>query len=85
MDLVLELHEKARRRGKRVVLPEAADERVVQAAGRLASEGLVQPVLVEARGRQKEATVQRHQHDFTCANVLGDSRPVSSPASRMRS
>jgi phosphate acetyltransferase len=50
MDLILELHEKARRRGKRVVLPEAADERVVQAAGRLASEGLVQPVLVEARG-----------------------------------
>ena len=50
MDLILELHEKARRRGKRVVLPESADERVVQAAGRLASEGLVHPVLVEARG-----------------------------------
>lgn len=52
MDLILELHEKARRKDCRIVLPEAADERVVQAAARLASEGLVQPILVEARGMQ---------------------------------
>jgi len=50
MDLILELHEKARRKNSTIVLPEASDERVVQAAARLASEGLVRPVLVEARG-----------------------------------
>jgi phosphate acetyltransferase len=50
MDLILELHEKARRKNATIVLPEAADERVMQAAARLASEGLAKPVLVEARG-----------------------------------
>jgi phosphate acetyltransferase len=46
MDLLLELRERARRLRRRVVLPEAQDARVVQAAGRLASEGLCVPVLV---------------------------------------
>ena len=50
MDVVLELREKARRLGRRIVLPESSDERVVRAAGVLASEGLCQPVLVEAPG-----------------------------------
>ena len=50
MDVRLELREKARRLRPRVVLPEAQDERVVQAAATLASEGLAQPVLIEARG-----------------------------------
>jgi len=50
MDVRLELREKARRLRPRVVLPEAQDDRVLQAAATLASEGLVQPVLVEARG-----------------------------------
>ena len=50
MDIVLELREKARRLGRRIVLPESADERVVRAAGILASEGLCQPVLVEMPG-----------------------------------
>ncbi len=50
MDLLLELHEKARRAGRRVVLPEASDERVLQAAARLAAEDLCQPVVVAAPG-----------------------------------
>lgn len=50
MDVLLELREKARRAGRRIVLPESQDPRVVQAAARLASEGLCQPVLVEGRG-----------------------------------
>ena len=50
MDVLLELHERARRKNARIVLPEAGDERVVRAAARLADEGLVQPVLVRARG-----------------------------------
>lgn len=50
MDVLLELQERARRKAARIVLPEAGDERVVRAATRLASEGLVQPVLVRAKG-----------------------------------
>lgn len=50
MDVVLELREKARRLGRRIVLPESQDPRVVQAAARLASEGLCRPVLVQSPG-----------------------------------
>lgn len=48
MNLILELHEKSRRLQKRIVLPEAQDPRVRQAATRLASERLCTPVLVDA-------------------------------------
>ena len=51
MDVLLELHEKARRARRRIVLPESSDPRVVQAAARLLSEGLCEPVLVDADGR----------------------------------
>jgi len=50
MDVVLELREKARRLDKRIVLPETADPRTVQAAATLAAEGLCRPVLVESSG-----------------------------------
>ncbi len=50
MDVILELREKSRRLGKRVVLPESRDPRVMQAAAALASEGLCTPVLVENEG-----------------------------------
>lgn len=50
MDVILELREKAHRLGQRIVLPEAQDPRVLQAAAILASEGLCQPVVVEAPG-----------------------------------
>jgi phosphate acetyltransferase len=52
MDVVLELREKARRLGRRIVLPETGDPRVMQAAAMLASEGLCVPVLVETPGMQ---------------------------------
>jgi phosphate acetyltransferase len=47
MNLLLELQEKSRRLKRRVVLPEARDPRVVQAAAKLAGEGLAIPVLVD--------------------------------------
>lgn len=50
MNILLELHEKARRLNKRIVLPESSDPRVQQAANRLAQEGLCQPVLLAAPG-----------------------------------
>ena len=50
MDLVLELKEKSRRLGRRVVLPESHDPRVRQAAATLRSEGLCQPVLLDCGG-----------------------------------
>ena len=50
MNLMLELAEKARRGQKRVVLPESQDTRIVQAAAKLASERICQPILVETPG-----------------------------------
>ncbi|MFT7485477.1 MAG: phosphate acetyltransferase [Candidatus Paceibacteria bacterium] len=47
MDLILEIREKARRLGARIVLPESGDPRICQAAAILASEGLCQPVLID--------------------------------------
>lgn len=48
MNVLLELHEKARRAQRRIVLPEAQDARVRAAATRLAQEKLCVPVLVDA-------------------------------------
>lgn len=50
MNILLELHEKARRLDRRIVLPESQDARVIQAAGMLAAQKLCRPVLVEAAG-----------------------------------
>jgi phosphate acetyltransferase len=47
MSLLLELQEKARRAKLRVVLPEAHDARVRQAAATLAQSGLCTPVLID--------------------------------------
>jgi len=48
MDVLLELHEKARRLARRIVLPESHDARVRQAAGTLQAQGLCVPVLVDS-------------------------------------
>ena len=48
MDPLEKLFERARRRPRRIVLPEAADERIRQAARRLKQEGLAEPLLPEA-------------------------------------
>jgi len=50
VDVLLELREKARRLGARIVLPESQDPRVVQAAAMLASEGLCRPLLLQRPG-----------------------------------
>ena len=50
MDILLELHERARRLDRRIVFPEASDPRVQQAAQTLASEGLCRPVLLDSGG-----------------------------------
>jgi phosphate acetyltransferase len=47
MDIVLEIKEKARRLGRRIVLPESQDPRICQAAAMLHSQGLCQPVLID--------------------------------------
>lgn len=47
MDVLLEIHEKARRAARRIVLPESQDARVLQAAAALKSKGLAVPVLVD--------------------------------------
>ncbi|HEY5638291.1 MAG TPA: phosphate acyltransferase [Burkholderiales bacterium] len=46
MDLIETFIARARAAPKRIVLPEAGDERIVQAARRLADAGIAQPVLV---------------------------------------
>src|SRR5438552_3568556 len=40
---------RARRAAKRIVFPEGGDPRVLEAAGRLAREGILQPILIGAR------------------------------------
>ncbi|MBM3991148.1 MAG: phosphate acetyltransferase [Planctomycetes bacterium] len=47
MDLLLELSEKARRNPRRIVLPEAQDARVRQAAATLKQRGICEPVLLD--------------------------------------
>jgi phosphate acetyltransferase len=47
MNTLLEIHEKARRANRRIVLPESQDARVLQAASILKAKGLVTPVLVD--------------------------------------
>jgi len=48
MNVLLEIQEKARRLGRRIVLPESQDPRVRQAAATLASKKLCVPVIVDS-------------------------------------
>ena len=45
MDVLERFFERARARRARIVLPETGDERIVEAAARLRSEGLAEPIL----------------------------------------
>jgi phosphate acetyltransferase len=45
VDVLEELYRRARRRPRRIVLPEVGDERIVEAARRLKGEGLAEPIL----------------------------------------
>jgi phosphate acetyltransferase len=48
VDPLRALYERARRRRRRIVLPEADDARIVEAARRLEAEGLAEPVLLSS-------------------------------------
>lgn len=50
MNVLAELHEGARRKRARILLPESNDPRVTQAASMLVAEGLCEPVLVHQKG-----------------------------------
>ena len=67
-DVLLELREKARRARRRIVLPEAHDPRVRQAAAKLAAEGLCEPVLLDA-GRMGSAPA-----GVEVVRIAGDAR-----------
>ena len=45
MDVLEKLFQRARRRPRRIVLPEVGDERIIEAARRLKDEGLAEPIL----------------------------------------
>ncbi|MEO0651273.1 MAG: phosphate acyltransferase, partial [Planctomycetota bacterium] len=51
-DVLGELRERARQLGRRIVLPEADDPRVVRAAAKLADAGLCKPVLLRRPGME---------------------------------
>jgi phosphate acetyltransferase len=45
VDVIEKLFQRARRRPRRIVLPEVGDERIIEAARRLKDEGLAEPIL----------------------------------------
>ncbi|OGA67757.1 MAG: hypothetical protein A3G81_11540 [Betaproteobacteria bacterium RIFCSPLOWO2_12_FULL_65_14] len=53
MDNLEGLFERARRRRGRIALPEAGDERIVEAARRLKAEGLAEPLLLDSQEERK--------------------------------
>lgn len=55
MDLIAQFIEKAKAAPKRIVFPEGADERIVQAAARVAAEGIASPILLGARDQVEQA------------------------------
>jgi phosphate acetyltransferase len=50
--------DRARALGRRIVFPEAADERVVEAAARLAADGVIHPILVGPRRPSAPAGIE---------------------------
>lgn len=66
--VVARLHERARAARKRIVFPEAADPRVLEAAARLRAEGLAEPILpdeamiVAWRERYAAIYLERRRH-----------------------
>ncbi len=60
-DIVQALIDRAKARVRRVVLPEAGDERVVRAALRMADEGIARPILIGNRDAVS-AVLESHSH-----------------------
>lgn len=58
IQLLEEIHAKARREKRKIVLPEAADERVIRAAARIVKEDLAQVVLLGKPGEVKRSAGQ---------------------------
>lgn len=55
MSIILQIREKAKKLGKKIVLPEATDERVILAAAGIVADGLAVPVLVG-----NEESIRKH-------------------------
>ena len=65
------LIERARKLKKTIVFPEGDDPRVLEAAARLAREGVARPVLVGAKpGNAPEGIELRRPGDLACARAL---------------
>jgi len=76
MDLLDKLFDIARRRNRKIVLPEGDDERIIAAAARLAGEKIVSPILL---GRTEEITQIAGQHNVSLAGI-----EIADPASDAR-
>ena len=63
-DLFQTLREKVTGQNKRIVLPEGLDERILEAAGKLAEEGIIAPVLIgnkeQVEQKAKELSIDLH-------------------------
>ncbi len=55
MDLIAQFINKAKAAPKRIVFPEGADERIVQAAARVAADGIASPILLGAGDQIEQA------------------------------
>ncbi|HHN46519.1 MAG TPA: phosphate acetyltransferase [Planctomycetes bacterium] len=58
MDIITELKQRTAKAKPRIVLPESADERILEAAGIIADEGWAVPVLVGGRGALEETAAK---------------------------
>jgi phosphate acetyltransferase len=61
MSLTEQFIERAKARPRRVVLPEGGDERILQAAARLAEEGIARPVVLGSRSQIEAAAAGRQR------------------------
>ncbi|PAD40518.1 phosphate acetyltransferase [Terribacillus sp. 7520-G] len=63
-DLFQTLREKVTGQNKRIVLPEGSDERILEAAGKLAEEGIIAPILIgnkeQVEQKAKELSIDLH-------------------------
>lgn len=69
MDLFDEIAAKVREQNKTIVFPEGADKRILGAAVRLKKDGLVEPILLGAKG-DIEATAQENGFDLTGLQII---------------
>ncbi|MRG86250.1 phosphate acetyltransferase [Salinibacillus xinjiangensis] len=68
-DLFTTLKEKLHNNDRKIVLPEASDERVIEAAGKLSEEGVVTPVLIGNADEVKQKAEQLNVNVDNCQIV----------------